>query len=100
MDSSKIYKSINGRDWSYINDLPNKNVERIFYKGSDYILLGYRNSSNTPNEGPAYAMTTKSGELWNYSAVSSDIEFVNDIINYKNLTILATSKGLFTLTIK
>jgi len=98
--SSKLYKSENGKDWSYINDMPNKSIEAVFYAINRYILFGYRCRSNTTKESIGFCMVSGNGDIWNYTAVPLDFENVYGVFRYGSLTLLATNKGLLTLTLK
>ncbi len=97
--SSKIYNSTNGETWNLVNDLPTKYVDGIIYTGSNYILLGSR-SFWIPPENCLYAMVSKSGDLWDYSNMPESFDYCGDILLYKDSVIVATNKGLFTLTVK
>ncbi|HEX3028573.1 MAG TPA: stalk domain-containing protein, partial [Clostridia bacterium] len=100
MESAKLYKSKNGKDWTYVQELPNKNINSVFYAGNKYILAGYRCSSKANTESLGFAMVSGGGDLWDFAAVPAGMEFTNEVFRYGKLTLVATSKGLFMLTVK
>ncbi|HEX3030130.1 MAG TPA: stalk domain-containing protein, partial [Clostridia bacterium] len=98
-DSSKLYKSKDGKAWSYINDLPNKYIHSIFYTGNKYILTGSKSSSFKPGD-MGFAMVSGGGDLWDFTEVPAGMELTNEVFRSGKLTIVPTNKGLFTLTVK
>ncbi|HEX3030314.1 MAG TPA: stalk domain-containing protein, partial [Clostridia bacterium] len=94
-NSAKLYKSKDGKNWSYVNKLPGSYIECVFYAGNKYIFWGY---SNAVNHG--FAMVSGGGDLWDFASVPSGMGFTNGVFRYGKLTIVSTNKGLFTLTVK
>lgn len=99
-NSSKLYRSANGRDWSYITDIPNKSIDEIIYTGRKYILIGNKSSANSVSESHAYSMVSKGGDLWEYSWADKNMEFTNVILHSDKRILAATGKGIFILSEK
>ncbi len=99
-NSSKLYRSSNGKDWSYITDIPKKSIDKIIYTGRKYILIGNKNSENSVSKSAAYLMESKDGDLWEYSEADKNMEFANDILHYDKFILAATGKGVIILSEK
>ena len=95
--SCKLYRSSDGKNWSYINDMPNKYINDIAYTGKSFILIGYRSSSNSPTAPLGFTMLSHDTDIWELCSVPAGFEFPNNILITKNKTLLATSKGLFII---
>ncbi|MDF2985425.1 MAG: S-layer protein [Eubacterium sp.] len=100
IDSSKLYRSDNGKDWSYINDMPNQNIDDIVFNGSNYLLIGHKFVSYSSKDPLGFIMVSKDGNLWDYTTVPNNMTGVNATLRYGNSSILATGVGLFILTEK
>jgi hypothetical protein len=96
-ESCKLYRSTNGKDWSYINDMPSKSITDIIFTGKSFIMVGYKSSTSSLDEALGFAMISQNGEIWEFSYVPAEVELPNSVLYTKNLAILAASKGLYIL---